>query len=1410
VGWGDFQCYNPASKIRAPSIQKLADEGMRFTHAHTPASFCSPTRYSMLTGNYAWRGRTPNGTWGFDVPGQILPGQKTVANLLKESGYRTAMFGKQGFGGAHAKKADGTADFTKPMIDGPKSWGFDYSAIIPRGHQAAPYFFLVDELPECGADKLVRGKAASLAVEGKGGTVPKALDYSEPGWDHSKVGERLLGHAEKFLDWHLAQKTPAPFYMHFCADGAHSPYAPPESLAGRRLRGETRMTAHTDMVLQTDILLGALMEMLEKRGLLNDTLICFTSDNGGIPLEKSFGHDAVGGLRGKKGHIFEGGHRVPFLLRWPWKIPSGKTSRQVIGTHDIVATTLELAGVPIPADQCLDSVSLVPVLLGRSDDSTPVRQYLVVDSGKGYDAMDDGDPKTLQGRKKGLPAVPKKLDYTPEERAMSSHGMAHAIYEGRWKLVFDISDQPAALYDLEADPAEKENLAGDVAHDGRMQRMTDAYRSLRASKRSTAVAAREAAGADVAWWHGMFSMSFDGHGNFVAPHLDTLHATAASLGAVGYHGPWEADLARDMSWMRGHEASFANHPETKRVVYIEGHSAKKVLARVSADGRVLFDARLLEDLSNPQRRRRVESLIKPGGRTVWISDWHFMQSPALKTSLGEPLPTAKDLGLPAFTHPLSGSVITNEAEFWRTRSASALIGERTEGSESGEGFVNGEKYAAIPGDLARALDVESITTQRPDGQWLVQSEARMLYDAPFARYQAAKGRRAMEVLLADMIHYDDWDLRSPTAMNARADIHVAAFREFVKRRFSAEHCREFGFEKSNAADFDVLGYLLNPPWRSEYKGAGDQPLWRAAADSRWLSDRVWRAFQIAAVEEKLASMKEVYRLNKQAAHELGRDVPMVANVIPMLSALFLQRDCVDMANFEWPVFKTFTAFVKPLGYYPQARLGIGPRMASKIGVTGHAIVDPYVEPQYSGWDGAGFTKRHGESLHKVIYFDLIANRGIPAFSLTFDGGFSPGSIHSAGNLHSFIHQIAPVISKREYLADIGVASSSWSQIAAQPPWAWNQAVTKRHASEFLGWTQYLASARDFPQWDVIPFDDVALKDLTRFKLVILPSVLVITADHLTVLEAYLKQGGKLLITGETGTFTGPKALLLPRDKDIITPLAERFPGQVTLIKTKPGLAYHENADDSAPLREVLAQASHHHPVLTATNAPEHIGIYANRSQTSPGELTIDLVNYHHDLPTDQITPVTRTDFTITLQEPRLRSTDRPVIESISYDEKAPNNTLRQRLEADHFSVSEDAITLRIPPFTHYQVLRISTAKGQDPPHEFLAPRCLQPHLDPPVGSRPKLLRGMPLPLGDVDGQFRFEQQPDLHGRLAAGDPERLPGEGLGMEVGGPGESVAGGLHAPEAREGEGLDPALGRVQRQRVPVPVVREQVVRV
>lgn len=506
IGWGDYACYNPKSRISAPSVDRLAREGMMFTHAHTPAALCSPTRYSILTGNHPWRGRAPGSTWGFHVPSQILPGQKTVANLLKDAGYDTAMFGKQGFGGEHAKLADGNPDFTKPMIEGPKAWGFNFSAIIPRGHQALPLLFLVNELPEVGADKVIQGKTVQRGV---------CVDYSEPGWDHSKVGARLLDHAEAFLDAHQRERKDAPFFMHFCTDGAHSPYVPADDIRGTALKGRTQMTEHTDMVMEADLLLGKLMGILDARGVLDNTVICYTSDNGGLPYERGFGHDAVGGLRGKKSFVFEGGHRVPFLVRWPGKIPAGSVRGQFICTHDITPTLLELAGVPIPNDQCLDSVSLAPVLLARRDDARPVRRVMLIDSAPGRDAGQDGgfadasvaltreeaaggarkQAQAAGARPKGKAVAKGKAKgagkMRPEEAAaLPSHGIAHALYEGDFKLILDIAnDAPAALYDLKSDLAEQKNLVAEPAHAERVKRMEADYRAIRASKRSVEIIA---------------------------------------------------------------------------------------------------------------------------------------------------------------------------------------------------------------------------------------------------------------------------------------------------------------------------------------------------------------------------------------------------------------------------------------------------------------------------------------------------------------------------------------------------------------------------------------------------------------------------------------------------------------------------------------------------------------------------------------------------------------------------------------------------------------------------------------------------------------------------------------------------------------------------------------------------------
>ena len=488
IGWGDFQCYNPQGKVPSPNIDRLARDGMRFTDAHTPAALCAPTRYTVATGNYTWRGRSPGGTWGWNQAPQFLPGQKTVGHLLQAAGYRTALFGKLHFGGEFESAPGGQPDFTKPMKTGPIQWGFDYSYVLLGGHQAPPFLFFENNRVAGDPTQVTQLEAGPR----NGGVVP-VPGPGLPDWDSRQVGQTLVEKSLAFID----QERDKPFYIHLSTDGAHGPYTPPDTLLGTPVKGESKMSPKTDMAYEVDVVVGKFVEALEKRGLLERTLIVVTSDNGGIPADREHGHDAVGGLRGSKSQIWEGGHRVPFVVHWKDHVPAGAVRRQVIGTHDIVPTFVDLAGGKFEADQMLDSVSLAPVLLGQRGDDNPVRQTLLIQSSPGRDALTERDPqlpkvakgaakKTAQGRQA---AMNKAWNEIAKKGAKSgSDGMAHALREGPWKLVFNIEhDKPVALYNLDDELVEQQNLIADAAQSERIQRMEKLYREIRASRRSVPV-----------------------------------------------------------------------------------------------------------------------------------------------------------------------------------------------------------------------------------------------------------------------------------------------------------------------------------------------------------------------------------------------------------------------------------------------------------------------------------------------------------------------------------------------------------------------------------------------------------------------------------------------------------------------------------------------------------------------------------------------------------------------------------------------------------------------------------------------------------------------------------------------------------------------------------------------------------
>ena len=465
MGWGDSRVYNPNSQISMPNLDRLAAEGMWFADAHTPAARCAPTRYSAMTGNYHWRGRYPFGQWDYRGGSQILSSQWTVADILQNQGYNTAFFGKLHLGGdfylkssnvlADSEDPEDQLDFARGLLNGPLDYGFNYSYPLLRGSHDSPYAFFE-------SDQLVGNPNDLILWEiGTYGCSEIARDgIGMPYFDSCQLGPILAQKAIEFIDQHhqknLDDGTNTPFFLYYASQSAHSPYTPPDFFHGEPVNGVTGMTPHTDMIYEIDVAFGRLVDALAQRNLTDNTLIIFTSDNGGIPDEVSFGHDAVGGLRGSKGTIWEGGHRVPLVAKWGdgtlagSMIPPGTTSNQLIGVQDLAATLAALVEQSLPADQAQDSLNFLPVLLGQRGDADPVRDHLIMQV-----SIPDGLTRSL---------------------------VASAIREGEWKLILDEYDDILGLYNLAIDLAETNNLMDDPSQAARIARMRDRFLQIRQSE----------------------------------------------------------------------------------------------------------------------------------------------------------------------------------------------------------------------------------------------------------------------------------------------------------------------------------------------------------------------------------------------------------------------------------------------------------------------------------------------------------------------------------------------------------------------------------------------------------------------------------------------------------------------------------------------------------------------------------------------------------------------------------------------------------------------------------------------------------------------------------------------------------------------------------------------------------------
>ncbi len=466
MGYGDVKSFNPEGKIPTPHLDEMAENGVKFTDAHTSSAVCTPTRYGILTGRYNWRSTLKKSVLGGYSSSLIKQERTTIAEMLKAQGYTTAFIGKWhlGWDWAIQDGADGDArnkwdaqlavDYTKPIENGPSTHGFDYSFGFCGSLDMAPYVYVENDMPTMVPTK------TTVSVDGKAfwRNGPTADDF-----DHANVLQDLTDKAVDYINNEVTGKTP--FFLYFPLPAPHTPILPAEGFLGK---SNTNM--YGDFVMQVDDVVRQIRETLKKRGISENTLLVFTSDNGCSPRADfeelaKVDHNPSYKFRGSKADIFEGGHRVPFIVEWPAKAPKNTGMDKTICTTDFFATCAEISGYNIKDSEAEDSFSMLPLITGEGNNE--IRDYTVHHSINGSFAIRQGDWKLNVCPGSGGWSYPRPQDIKDEK--------------------LDLPDMQ--LYNLKADIGETENLIAE--HPEKAAELKAALKKIILDGRSTPGAIQE-------------------------------------------------------------------------------------------------------------------------------------------------------------------------------------------------------------------------------------------------------------------------------------------------------------------------------------------------------------------------------------------------------------------------------------------------------------------------------------------------------------------------------------------------------------------------------------------------------------------------------------------------------------------------------------------------------------------------------------------------------------------------------------------------------------------------------------------------------------------------------------------------------------------------------------------------------
>lgn len=448
LGFGDLSCYNPASRIQTPHIDKLAKNGVSFHDAHTASSVCTPSRYALLTGRYPWRSKLKSGVlWAYDWP-LIEAGRETMASYFSKKGYRTALTGKWhlgwrwpvkpgetidtiSFGGRKEEQTldrESKIDFTSRVLGGPMDCGFDYTFAVDIP-SLPPFAFIENGHWSGGIPSIM-----------KPDTMSGAKGLMQEGWQSSDMNARVMNKAFQFI------KTPAkdPFFLYLPLNIPHQPVAPAAEFKGSSAAGD-----YGDFVVEMDAYIGKLIALLTETGAYENTIIVFTSDNGSVNDAgdnkikgpdwsqfgsgfSMFGHRSNGQWRGMKGDIWEGGHRVPLIIHWPHGIPGGRISQQLVGLQDLFSTLASLSEGKTVKGVSEDGVDFSSSLTGNKDRKG--RDHIIFHSSRGELAVRQGRWKFINCNYSGgnlfNPFIPNNQTFTTSGQ----------------------------LYDMQKDPFEQNNL----------------------------------------------------------------------------------------------------------------------------------------------------------------------------------------------------------------------------------------------------------------------------------------------------------------------------------------------------------------------------------------------------------------------------------------------------------------------------------------------------------------------------------------------------------------------------------------------------------------------------------------------------------------------------------------------------------------------------------------------------------------------------------------------------------------------------------------------------------------------------------------------------------------------------------------------------------------------------------------